>query len=435
MAIETGEGQLNQPPHFADRWAGSASRFFAQAGGEGERTICLSRRERAQLCSEYTNAHSMANFAILRTAKLRTLGSIGGSGSHTFRERVTPNADGAKTAENVHIGAKSTDELVSAVKARLPQGHRKNAVLAIEYMVTASPEAMQTMTPKAQAAYFTDALKWLKAKHGADNVVAASVHRDETTPHMVAYVVPLHEGKLNARHFLGGRQVLAEMQSEFSQVVGEKHGLKRGLEKSSARHKTIKQWYAEQEASRQAVPTVKTTQVPFTGSVLVPESDLAKLVNLAKIASDQSEAIRRAQQHEREVVELLKKKASELEAANASARHYKEQAMASNSKVDEIKTKANQMLDDMEADMQDLIRTTAQLLKSLPKADLAQLMGIELGKGDIFDALVKAGRAGSFAEAVTLTAQAYNEAHQTRISESARFVINYTKAENKDPSL
>ena len=49
---------------------------------------------------------------------------------------------------------------------------------------------MQGKARSSQDAYFRDALDWLKNKHGAENVVYAGIHRDETTPHMYAYVVP-----------------------------------------------------------------------------------------------------------------------------------------------------------------------------------------------------------------------------------------------------
>ena len=52
--------------------------------------------------------------------------------------------------------------------------------------------------PKSeQDAYFRDSLEWLKQRHGAENVVYAGIHRDETTPHMYAYVVP-RDPELNA---------------------------------------------------------------------------------------------------------------------------------------------------------------------------------------------------------------------------------------------
>ena len=49
---------------------------------------------------------------------------------------------------------------------------------------------MQGKPKSEQDAYFRDSLEWLKQRHGAENVVYAGIHRDETTPHMYAYVVP-----------------------------------------------------------------------------------------------------------------------------------------------------------------------------------------------------------------------------------------------------
>jgi hypothetical protein len=130
------------------------------------------------------------------------------------------------------------------VRDRLPEKRRKDAVLAIEYLITASPEAMQGMGGKS-AAYFNDALKWLQERHGRANVVYAGVHRDESTPHMYAYVVPLDEatGRLNARRWLGGSKALSEMQTDFAATVGAHHGLERGIKGSRAKHERVKRHY------------------------------------------------------------------------------------------------------------------------------------------------------------------------------------------------
>lgn len=165
---------------------------------------------------------------------------------HAFRAQDTPNADKTRTPENTHIGANSVTEGMAAFNAALPEKYRKNAVLAVEYLVTASPDAMKGKGRADQDAYFADALDWLKAKHGADNVVYAGIHRDETTPHMYAYVVPKDPdtGKLNCRRFLGGAKALNEMQTDFAAKVGQRHGLQRGIEGSKARHTTVQQYYA-----------------------------------------------------------------------------------------------------------------------------------------------------------------------------------------------
>lgn len=196
-------------------------------------------------------------YAILRTQKLKSGIAVRRSMKHAFREQDTPNADPGRTPDNTHIGAKSVDEALQRFNARLPEKVRKNAVLAVEYLITASPEDMKGKTRVEQDAYFRDGLEWLKRRHGVENIVYAGVHRDETTPHMYAYVVPLdRQSKLNCRSFLGGAQALSEMQTEFAREVGKQHGLERGVEGSRARHTSIQQYYARVHAATPKTPDI-----------------------------------------------------------------------------------------------------------------------------------------------------------------------------------
>lgn len=200
------------------------------------------------MCSESTfskwHNRGMAHFAILRVQKLKSAISVHRSLKHSFRDQDTPNAVAERTPTNSHIGASSVGEAMAAFRSRLPEKHRKDAVQCIEYLIAASPEVMARKDRKAQDAYFAASLDWLKAKHGAENVVYAGVHRDEKSPHMYAYVVPRVGEKLNCRQFLGGAKALSLMQTDFHKQVGIKHDLQRGLEGSKARHTTIKQHYA-----------------------------------------------------------------------------------------------------------------------------------------------------------------------------------------------
>jgi hypothetical protein len=78
--------------------------------------------------------------------------------------------------------------------------------------------------------FFERSRKWLENKYGKNNLISTSIHRDETTPHLVAYVVPIDEitGNLNAKKFIGGtRNVLSEMQTNFAKTVSDL-GLDRG---------------------------------------------------------------------------------------------------------------------------------------------------------------------------------------------------------------
>lgn len=182
------------------------------------------------------------------------MGEIGGSLSHNYRDRPTPNANPQQTPQNEH-SLKNAESVMTAIKDKLPEKRRKDAVLCVEYLITASPDWVGWHKSDEQK-YFDDAKRWLEDRHGKDNVIATTIHRDESTPHMIAYVVPLVDGKLNAKKFLGGRQKLSDMQTDFAKSVGEPLGLVRGLEGSKAEHQTIKQYYANVNTAVKISPDV-----------------------------------------------------------------------------------------------------------------------------------------------------------------------------------
>ena len=196
------------------------------------------------------------NYAILRTKKLKSFGAVARSARHTFREQPTPNANPELSRLNKGTGAKSAAKLVEALKKGLPDKIRAGAVLCIEFMITASPEAFKrhggTLDDMGDG-YFADALKWLWERHGKENVIATSVHLDERTPHLVAYVVPrTKDGRLSCRDFLGGPAKLKAMQTHFHEVCGKPHGLERGTEGSKAKHQELKQFYGALVVSGEA---------------------------------------------------------------------------------------------------------------------------------------------------------------------------------------
>lgn len=199
------------------------------------------------------------SFVILRTAKLKTAGEIGGSLGHTYRMMDTPNADESLTHLNEHEC--SLEQVKQNIENRLPDNIRKNGVRVVEYLITASPEWAGWGTD-AETEFFDNAKRWLKEKHGSENIAGLSIHRDETTPHMVAYIVPIDPlGKLNARHFLGGRKLLSDMQTDFANQVHHL-GLQRGIEGSRAKHTEVKHHYAEiQKPIKKALPEIQLTRL------------------------------------------------------------------------------------------------------------------------------------------------------------------------------
>ncbi len=188
--------------------------------------------------------------AIARIAKLKA-GNINASELHVNRERSTPNAN-EKVANIRFVGEGDLRRLDDIVRERIgEQTIRKNAVLCVEMLLTASPEYFRPDEPSKAGFYVKERLEdwqqavkgWLDDEYG-DRIVRAELHLDESTPHIHAYLVPLDErGKLNCRGIFGGRQKLSQFQDSYASAMSPL-GLERGIKGSKARHTKVKQYYA-----------------------------------------------------------------------------------------------------------------------------------------------------------------------------------------------
>lgn len=249
---------------------------------------------------EHRRIRQQPRFAILRCAKLKKPANIAASLQHTFRERPTPNADLEQGQENTILHGPDTSEAVlDAWRNRAPEKIRANAVHGLEYFIGASPEAMHAMTRDEQDAYFRDALGWLKERHGAENVLSAVVHRDESTPHMTVMTIPLDEhGKLNARALVGNRHKLSAMQTDFAHKVGLEHELERGLERSQATHERVQRVYAHIMTPEAAVELPERQRGHFLG--LGGESDEDWRQRASEIATDALKGARLALDRQRD---------------------------------------------------------------------------------------------------------------------------------------
>ncbi len=190
------------------------------------------------------------SYAIFRLAKLSSWSDIGGSGAHTYRTITTPNADPARAGMN-YTGIGTMGDVVGDVRQRVDavtSKPRSNAVLAIEFLLTASPEWFEGKSQADVKAWARANAAWLRETFGKDNVVHLVLHQDETTPHLVAYVVPEHNGRLNARAITGTGELLSDMHTSYAAAM-QPFGLQRGIEGSNATHQTVKQWYGKLNAA------------------------------------------------------------------------------------------------------------------------------------------------------------------------------------------
>lgn len=229
----------------------------------------------------YRGDRTMTNFAIIRTKKHKSLQAITGIAKHHSREIPCPTADVNLTSKNHGWGAASTSKMVgekvqqiiSDAQKNAPRKFRDDSVKAIEYLMTASPDFWKTASKEDRSSFIKRSRSWLEKKHGAGCVVAEWLHVDEHSPHIHAIVIPLVDGVLNAKHFLGGKARMRALQDDFAKQVGEPVGLLRGLKGSDVTHTPAADWWAALNA-----PTPQPSRVDFAKAAVginVPSIDLA----------------------------------------------------------------------------------------------------------------------------------------------------------------
>jgi len=203
----------------------------------------------------------MKPYAIMRCKKLKSMGNIAAALQHCYRERETPNADEQLTINNIHYAAKSTNQAIGHLRSLLPEKRRKDAILAVEYVMTTSPEWWKQTNRAQQEEFFQISRKWLEHKYGKDRIITLSIHYDEKTPHLSAFVVPLtKDGRLSAKELVGNKKQMTKDQTIFAWAV-EHLGLQRGIQGSKAKHQTIKRHYGAIEQAQSNYPHISIDDI------------------------------------------------------------------------------------------------------------------------------------------------------------------------------
>lgn len=176
-------------------------------------------------------------YAVMRHGlKLHNMAAVRAVAAHNSRTAQTPNADPTR-ANRVLVGS---GDFSRDVITALPGKRRKNAVLAREVFLSASPEFFErggSVDEWADAA-----VKFLRRQYNSEQLVGTVLHVDEQTPHIHAIIVPLRgDGKLDARS-LWTRKFLQESQTNYAKACAHL-GLTRGVEGSKAMHESISDYY------------------------------------------------------------------------------------------------------------------------------------------------------------------------------------------------
>lgn len=181
-------------------------------------------------------------YAVVHMMKIKS-GAVGGIQSHNNREhepKTNPDVDMSRSEDNYDLIP--CDNYKRSIKEKMSnlvessRAIRKDAVVVCNFIVTSDNETMDALGADHQREFFQDSVKWFSDRYGADRVLNATVHMDETTPHLHIGVMPItQDGRLSAKAIFTKTEMKA-IQTEFARDVGEKYGLERGIEGSERTH-------------------------------------------------------------------------------------------------------------------------------------------------------------------------------------------------------
>lgn len=218
----------------------------------------------------------------MRWGKLKTERQASQATGHNYRQRPTLNADEQRkdlNKEYVNTAKRPYWDLLNErIREAGVKRVRSDSVKGMEVILTGSPDrftrgADGKETDFSNTDWVKANLAFLQETFGKENVVAFTLHQDETTPHIHAVICPIyqHEGaaRLSADK-LFNPDTLREYQTAYAAKMAP-FGMERGVMHSQAKHQAMKRLYGQAEQAAQLVPgpvlveAVKLDEIPVWG--------------------------------------------------------------------------------------------------------------------------------------------------------------------------
>ena len=190
------------------------------------------------------------SYGIVRIQKF-TKGSVKGIEIHDRREKMTdetshtnPDIDWDRSHLNYDLHPDQNQNFYQAVKNRihqldLPRAVRKDAIVMAQVLVTSDHDFFECLTDDEQKKFFEDSYLFLADRYGMENIVSATVHLDEKTPHMHINMVPVtDDGRLSAKSVFTPASLI-NLQDRFHEQVGQEFGLDRGERGGKKKHLSV----------------------------------------------------------------------------------------------------------------------------------------------------------------------------------------------------
>ncbi len=159
-----------------------------------------------------------------------------------------PQIDCERTRNNYRFTpyfGKTYTEFINGRIKELGLSPRKDAVVMNSFVVGSDKTFFDGLAKVEQYNFFSDCYKFFAERYGEENIIAAVVHNDETTPHMHLNLMPVtKDGRLCSKQLFDKPQ-LQQLQTDFYEEVGKRWGLQRGKEGSQKKHLSTAEFKAK----------------------------------------------------------------------------------------------------------------------------------------------------------------------------------------------
>ena len=159
-----------------------------------------------------------------------------------------PQIDSERTRNNYrftpYFGKTYTGFINGRIK-ELGLSPRKDAVVMNSFVLGSDKTFFDGLSKVEQYNFFSACYKFFANRYGEENIIAAVVHNDETTPHMHLNLMPITpDGRLCSKQLFDKPQ-LQQLQTDFYETVGKRWGLQRGKEGSQKKHLSTAEFKAK----------------------------------------------------------------------------------------------------------------------------------------------------------------------------------------------
>lgn len=204
------------------------------------------------------------SYSIIRVSKVKTGTNTTGIQKHVQRENnnyENEDIDHSKTYLNYDLVNANKQNFNNLIDEKIEQNYtgkrkiRTDAIKHIDGLITSDNDFFDKQTPEDTKQFFEYAKEFLEQEYGKDNLLYATVHMDEKTPHMHYGVVPItDDGRLSAKEVVGNKKALTAFQDRFNEYVNQRgYDLDRGQSRqvTNAKHDQVNRYKQKTEYHKQ----------------------------------------------------------------------------------------------------------------------------------------------------------------------------------------